>query len=186
MRPPIEAPGRRWCYSNTNFTLLQTVIETVTGSAYPDVVRDMVLRPMGINTDRFSHLAEPRVDATLTYRHAADKAAGLYWPTTSFVGTAGWVATANELLRFLIGLRRNLVLSESTTRLMLAGSMGWYRGRVAAEAYYFHDGELCSDRNQAVCSAVCRFTSGYDAVLLANSPVEARKVLAQVVDRMTR
>ncbi|ROP39521.1 serine hydrolase domain-containing protein [Saccharothrix texasensis] len=52
--PPLFAPGERWDYSNTNYTLIGMVLEAVTGRPYTDLVERQVLRPLGMGDTYFA------------------------------------------------------------------------------------------------------------------------------------
>ncbi|MGD0605695.1 MAG: serine hydrolase domain-containing protein [Streptosporangiaceae bacterium] len=47
------APGTRFEYSNLGFAILGRVITAVTGAAYPDYIRDRLLRPLGMTRTGF-------------------------------------------------------------------------------------------------------------------------------------
>jgi D-alanyl-D-alanine carboxypeptidase len=49
-RPPLFAPGTRYSYSNTNYTLAGLVIENATGRAWRDEVTDRVIAPLGLQS----------------------------------------------------------------------------------------------------------------------------------------
>lgn len=42
---PVHEAGKAWAYSDTNYILLGMLIEKVTGDAYYDLVRDIILKP---------------------------------------------------------------------------------------------------------------------------------------------
>ncbi|WP_433266493.1 serine hydrolase domain-containing protein [Actinosynnema sp. CS-041913] len=44
--PPLFAPGERWNYSNTNYTLLGVVLEKITGRRYTDLVTQRIVKPL--------------------------------------------------------------------------------------------------------------------------------------------
>lgn len=46
--PPIFQPGASWSYSNTNYTLLGLIIETVTGQPYYQEIRDRLITPLNL------------------------------------------------------------------------------------------------------------------------------------------
>lgn len=47
-QPAGFAPGSRWAYSNSNYTLLARVIERTTGRLYDDFLRDEFFAPIGV------------------------------------------------------------------------------------------------------------------------------------------
>jgi len=46
---PVGKPGRVWHYSNTNYLLLGLVAEKVGGAPFADLVRDRLLKPLGLH-----------------------------------------------------------------------------------------------------------------------------------------
>jgi D-alanyl-D-alanine carboxypeptidase len=62
--PPLFAPGERWDYSNTNYTLAGMVLEKASGRTYADLVGQRVIRPLRLTDTRVP------TDATFPGRHA--------------------------------------------------------------------------------------------------------------------
>jgi hypothetical protein len=89
-----------------------------------------------------------------------------------FVAPGGWVAPASELLKFLIGVGDNILLSARLTERMFTESLGWYTHDGKYGQYYHHNGGLFNGASprQGLSTGVIHFTNGYDAVLLTNSP----------------
>ena len=48
--PPVFAPGERFMYSNTNYTLLGLTVQKVTGAALADVVQQRITGPLGMTS----------------------------------------------------------------------------------------------------------------------------------------
>lgn len=50
-KPPVEAQaGRSFHYCNTNFMLLASIIEKITGKPYPQYMKDSLFTPLGMNS----------------------------------------------------------------------------------------------------------------------------------------
>ena len=62
--PPLFAPGERWDYSNTNYTLAGMVLESATGLSYGELVERRVTGPLRLTGTRLP------TDATFPGRHA--------------------------------------------------------------------------------------------------------------------
>ncbi|MFD0201777.1 MULTISPECIES: serine hydrolase domain-containing protein [Saccharothrix] len=62
--PPLFAPGERWDYSNTNYTLVGMVLESATGRTYGELVQRRVTGPLRLTDTRLP------TDATFPGRHA--------------------------------------------------------------------------------------------------------------------
>ena len=123
----IGTPGVTGAYSNTNFTILQALIDKIAGpnyQGYVDYVNRNVLIPMKIDTRIFNATPDPESDATLYYSSQGDESPGLYWEPFDFVAPGGWVASPKELIKFLVGVRNNVVLSEETTECMFNDELG--------------------------------------------------------------
>ncbi|GAA3434446.1 serine hydrolase domain-containing protein [Kutzneria kofuensis] len=46
--PPLFPPGAKWSYSNTNYVAIGALLERVTGKSLVDLVRDRIVRPLGL------------------------------------------------------------------------------------------------------------------------------------------
>jgi CubicO group peptidase (beta-lactamase class C family) len=99
---PLGAPpGTRWAYSTAAYLLVATIIERVSGRAFPAFLRDRLLEPLGM-TDTYVGLASA----------PPERLARRYWPAppadgygasleTAPPGDAfGAVATAGDTARF--------------------------------------------------------------------------------------
>ena len=91
----LEAPGRRWRYSGGGYSVLQLLVEELTGQPFADVLRAEVLEPLGMTASSFSW---ERTAAT-AYPHDAR---GRPVPDFAFPeqAAAGLVSTAADLARF--------------------------------------------------------------------------------------
>src|SRR5271154_2116454 len=64
------APGTRFEYSNLGFAILGRVITAVTGAAYPDYVRDRLLRPLGLTSTGYEAEEFAGTELARGYRRA--------------------------------------------------------------------------------------------------------------------
>jgi CubicO group peptidase (beta-lactamase class C family) len=170
----VNQPGHFYAYSNLNFTILQVIYEILVGAApgsFADVVAAKILKPMGVDLSAFT--AIPPADAALSYSSGSDTSQGYAWPVLQFVGPGGWLASANQLMNYLNGVRKMKVLTAEATDLMVTGHFGWYPYVGANGIYYHHNGGLTTGKpaSEGISTGVIRLTNGFDAVLLVNSPV---------------
>ena len=88
------------------------------------------------------------------------------------VGPGGWIAPTTEVIKYLIGIRNHTVMTAPTTNTMFTQSLGWYPWNGVFGTYYHHNGGLGNGLSptQGLNTGVMRFSNGYDAVLLVNSP----------------
>jgi CubicO group peptidase (beta-lactamase class C family) len=179
-QPVVSPPPAMPVYSNTNFTILQVVYEQRTGQGLVAGVTNNVLTPMGIDSDHFTVVPE-RPDTALSYAGAEDTRPGYFWPQIQCVGPGGWLATTDQLSRYLIGIVNGSVLDQQMLATMLTGSLGWYSWYGNYGTYYHHNGGLRSGE-EYVNTGVVLFTNGYQAALLVNSPVSNPRIIPLMVE----
>jgi D-alanyl-D-alanine carboxypeptidase len=112
---PFGRPGERYHYSDTGYVLLGLVVERVTGKPLHEVLRQRILRPLGLNDTFLAYREnapgarretaryEGHLDVHDQRRQSADWAGG------------GLVSTTNDLTRFLISLASGRVLHQPST-----------------------------------------------------------------------
>ncbi|HZE96338.1 MAG TPA: serine hydrolase domain-containing protein [Planctomycetota bacterium] len=131
-------PGARHAYSNFGYCVLGRVIEKVSGQPYEDYVRKTVLTPMGITRMRLGKtLLDQRAEGEVRYYpvtglqarpvFAAIPEKQVPWPYGGFYLEAmdahgGWLASASDLVRFVVSLDK--VLDAKTQATMLARPPG--------------------------------------------------------------
>jgi CubicO group peptidase (beta-lactamase class C family) len=167
-------------YQNTNFTILQAVIDNNAPahgySDYVDYVKRALLQPMGIDTsfNGFSEAPSTEYAATLGYHGSVDRRKGKYIPQIDAVAAVGWIAPADQLIKFMTGLRHNTPLRQDLVALMLDNKLGCYSLPGAYGTYYHHNGQLHYYIDQTgvdveIYTGVIRLGSEWDCVLLINS-----------------
>ena len=121
---PLFEPGTSWHYSDTNYILLQRIVEQVTGHALRYVISHQVLQPLGL-----THTSFPSTP-TLPAPHAHG-----YWhkPGTTgltditqldpsmALGSGAMVSTVGDLARWTRAVATGRLLSASSHRLQLEG-----------------------------------------------------------------
>lgn len=165
-------PGTTSNYNNTNFTILQAVINQVTGMSYVNWVTQNVLEPAGINPAIYNATSDPQISATLGYSNSSDTRAGFYVGEQTFVAAAGWITSAREMIKLLMALRGTTLLPQAIINDTLTGLLGWdgvWIGNFGT--YYYKNGGIANAASplQWVGSATVRLSEGYDCVLVANS-----------------
>lgn len=120
----LFAPGSRFQYSDYAYGLAGRVVETVAGLPYPDVVRSLVLEPMGLpdtfmlpadgGTDRIAAIRGVFNDGTDGAMYNSAYGRSLAHPAFSAVSTLG------DMVRFLRHFAAGgpRVLAEATVRAM--------------------------------------------------------------------
>jgi CubicO group peptidase (beta-lactamase class C family) len=168
-------PGQLYSYSNTNFTILQAMMDSICkqqgAGDYLSWVQSAILTPLGIDTTVFSPVPDDETAATLSYNPSDPSANGHYWPEMQCVGPGGWIASAAATLTYLMGLRSATILNPMDTTFMMQRMLGWYPGATYYGLAYHHNGGLTTSSGMGLSTGVIHFPDGYDAVLLSNKPV---------------
>lgn len=117
---PTGLPGGAYSYSNTDYTLVAMIVESVTGKTWRDAIQTRVLDPLGL-TDTL--LPEPG-DASMPdgalhgYINLGSGPVDITAADPSMAGAAGGsalVTTATDLSDFLDGLRKGELFSDPRT-----------------------------------------------------------------------
>jgi D-alanyl-D-alanine carboxypeptidase len=135
--PATHPAGHGYAYSNTNFTLLGLVLETVTGHSMTDLLHNQLLNPLGlmdIRLEGFEAVDATRLPARYHYNTAVFRRdagispfyrvqnAALLDVSQSTLGpewtAGGLVATPRDLALFTVALRDGRVVSaEALSRM---------------------------------------------------------------------
>jgi uncharacterized protein (TIGR03437 family) len=167
--PLVGTPGVTYSYNNENFTILQGVIDQVTGVDYVTWVTQNVLVSAGIDPTIFNPVPDPSTTATLSYASATDKSTGLYWTPIDFVAPAGWISSSQELIKILLALRNTSVLPTSSISEMLNDQIGCFTYSGPYGVNYGKNGDIYNGAGQSENTGIMRFLEGYDLAIVANS-----------------
>jgi len=179
--PLASAPGSTYHYSNQNFTVIQVLTEILAGApanSYAQWIKDTVFTPMGIDTTgEITDVRSPD-NQVLYYSGPDDTRPGHLQAAVPLIAAGGWLGTANGVLKFLLGLRANTVLDAPTTQMMFTQQIGWFSDSSIFGSYFHKTGGGTNYTDQAhtlpsqqLHSAVAVLPGGFDAVLMANSPI---------------
>ena len=107
-------PDHMFIYCNTNYALLASIIEHVTGTTYAKFMHDIVFAPLGMTNsyvyNAFDSLSGPC--CTISY-----DSKGNIWkncPSDGVVGDKGIYSSVDDMLKWDNALRNGLLLSEAT------------------------------------------------------------------------
>jgi len=99
----VEPPGTRTRYTNTNFLVIEAILESVTGIGYHDLVRDRITAPLGLRSTWFGSDAVPRGRLVTDYRGENGSVVPdmpIAWPSYS-ASHGNLYSTANDIASFL-------------------------------------------------------------------------------------
>jgi len=115
----VAAPGSGWAYSGGGYTLMQLLVEELTGRHFADYMRDSVLRPLGMTEATFA-----LTPAALGRSARAYDELGEETPTPRFaeVAAAGMYATIGDMACYALASvgdgQSSAVLRPATLTLM--------------------------------------------------------------------
>ncbi|MCX7289656.1 MAG: serine hydrolase [Janthinobacterium sp.] len=119
-------PGSKVRYSGGGYTVMQLLVADVSAQAFPDYMRDAVLKPLGMNDS--SYLQPPPAERARMNAsgHLADRSMVVgRWHLYPEMAAAGLWTNASDLARFAIGVQQSLagtsnpVISAALTEQML-------------------------------------------------------------------
>jgi CubicO group peptidase (beta-lactamase class C family) len=93
----IAEPGTEWRYSGGGYTLLQLLIEEVTGRGFADYMREEVLRPVGMTRSDFVVTGEIEAGSSLAFDEFAEPTPS---PRFTALAAAGLHTTVEDLATF--------------------------------------------------------------------------------------
>lgn len=122
---PLQfAPGARWAYSNSNYTLLAAIIERISGVPYDEFISRELLRPAGLPAIR--HCSPTPASAAEARGHAL-RAAGIVPSQPENMnwarGDGGLCASASALAQWAEWLAQQPMLRDMTSRETLPGGI---------------------------------------------------------------
>ena len=108
-------PGTIWEYSGGGFTVIQLIVEEVTGMSFPEFITKEIFTPLEMNHSFFDYTKEEKFFENFThsarYSEMGD-AYPLYKHITYAAG--GWNATIKDLARFTIASLKKELLTEKS------------------------------------------------------------------------
>ena len=172
----IDTPGKKEIYSGGGFTLLQLLLEDVTGKPFGALMKELVLRPAGMTQSTFALLL-PRDKASLAakgYQENGDTVDGGYHVYPELAAAGLWT-TPSDLARFMLNISGSYrgdtgILQPATVRKMLikipgAGGLGFGVDGAGETLRFRHSGGNAGFS----CYAVCFAETGRGVSIMTNS-----------------
>ncbi|HVS14543.1 MAG TPA: serine hydrolase domain-containing protein [Thermoanaerobaculia bacterium] len=170
---PLEGqPGGAESYSSWGFVLLSAAIEAAAGTSFDEALRERVLQPAGMVSTVHAHPAAVIADRATPYRRAEG---GGFAPVVDLDssckwGAGGYLATAEDLVRFYLALLDHRVVGESSVELLLRGAPVVRFGGASEGGR----SQILVDRERGVIAAVAANARGGD--------VDLHQVLVELVE----
>jgi CubicO group peptidase (beta-lactamase class C family) len=172
-RPPMTLME----YSGGGVTLMQQALSDARKKPFADIMRDDVLRPLGMTRSTFEQPLPESFDRNAARAHSGDgKAMGAKWRVYPEQAAAGLWTTPTDLARLVIEVQRassdqsNRVLSRTTVQEMLSPvgvgdyAVGFAITKIGQGWYFGHGGSNWGFRGTLLAHKV----KGYGLVIMTN------------------
>jgi len=100
----IHKPDNKWSYSGGGYTVVQLLIEDVSGQPFSRFMKDNILLPLGMNDSTFDNTNLSQTKLAQPYNENGDKTPMVYFTETA---AAGFLTTSNDLAKFNQAMLRN-------------------------------------------------------------------------------
>lgn len=118
-------PGTSEQYSNTGFVVLGAIVEKVSGQSYYDYVREHIYKPAGMDHSDSYEMDMPVENLAIGYTNMSPfgpeegyQRENIFLHSAKGTSAGGGYSTAEDLLKFDMVLRNDLLLSPSYTDLL--------------------------------------------------------------------
>ncbi len=114
---PLEfVPGERNIYSNSGFTLLGYVIESVSGKKYIDFMQERIFRPLGMKSVADRDPLNIIPNRATGYEWDGTRFTGRSWDLTDLMGAGTIVAPIEDMVKWDLALRDNKFLKPESRK----------------------------------------------------------------------
>ena len=146
---PLEfTPGEKFSYSNSGYILLGAVIEKATGRSYENVLRELVLEPLGMKDSGYDHAERVIKDRASGYEFPGDELLNASYIDMSIPHAAGALySTTLDLYKWDRALYSDKLLSQAARERMFTPfksgyAYGWFIGEFAKHKVIRHGGGI--------------------------------------------
>lgn len=187
------APGTEWKYSGGGYTLIQLIIEEVTGQSFEEYMQMVIFKPIGMNSTTYIHDKVSPHQLAISYNN--DSTEAIWYRFTSLAATSLYTSL-NDLKQFAQAhfpdrYRETAVLKAETIELMRyphAYSMGaaiWGLGSMLFAPNKQEDFIIGHDgKNEPAINTAFRlnpFTGNGIIILETGSPLLATEIASEWV-----
>jgi CubicO group peptidase (beta-lactamase class C family) len=189
-RPPLQAIK----YSGGGYTVLQLALTDTLQQPFPDILRDTVLKPIGMSNSAFEQPLSPAHDRNAARAHDGNgKTMGAKWHVYPELAAAGLWTTPTDLAKLAIEVQRsvyggsNRVLSPAMTREMLSPmgvgdfGVGFVLAKRGEGWYFLHNGSNWG----FMCLLVAHKVNGYGVAVMTNAD-RGGVVMNEIKERVER
>lgn len=156
-RPLLFAPGTRWSYSNSGYTLLGYIIERVSGESYQQFLQAAIFGPLGMkDTGYDSNDPQPPAHAT---GYLSPGVKPVYLDMSEFYAAGALYSTVEDLYRWDEALLTHQLVSQQALEAMFTPSVpcpvggcalssdvgygyGWFVAQESGHRLIYHWGRI--------------------------------------------
>lgn len=134
---PQFEPGAQTSYSNTNYVLLQFVLEDITGESYSDQLQKRIIEPLNLQHTYYGGDIDPSSNEALSYRFSGEQWNPAPETDLSIPGGAGAIVSTNEeMITFIRALFKGDLVSQHSLDKMTSTGQRFGIGLIKVP---FHD-----------------------------------------------
>ena len=134
---PQFEPGTQTGYSNTNYVLLQFILEDVTDQSYADLLQNRIVDPLNLEHTHYGNRIEPSQNEAYSYQYQNDQWQQAPQTALSIPGGAGAIVSTNsEMITFIRALFDGRLVSQESLEKMTETGQGFGIGLIKVP---FHD-----------------------------------------------
>ncbi len=128
-------PGTQFAYCNSGYVLLGLLMEKLTGKSYSDIIRDQLLKPLGMkNTEvEVPFREDPLFAAGYEYDGTHNLVKAPFFHASNAYAAGSIISTVEDLLLWDYGLETNAILNKTLTEQMFTAGgpsvpygFGWF------------------------------------------------------------
>lgn len=134
---PQFEPGAQTSYSNTNYVLLQFILEDITGQNYAELLQNRIVDPLNLEHTYYGNEIDPAKNEAFSYQYQEEQWKSAPQTDLSIPGGAGAIVSTNsEMITFIRALFNGELVSQKSLDKMTATGQGFGIGLAKVP---FHD-----------------------------------------------
>lgn len=160
---PMEfAPGTKWSYCNSGYTLAGKIIEVVSGISYPQYLEEKLFKPAGMNNTYYGNNQKVIEKRAYPYQEINGEIINAEYVSISQRFSSGSIiSTAEDLFIWNEALKKNILINSNSLGLartefkLIDGSgtgygLGWNISDVNGSVTYEHAGSINGYRSNEI------------------------------------
>lgn len=188
----VIEPGTKWKYSGGGYTILQLLMEEVSGKSFPRLMKENLFDPLGIKNSTFSHNLSKNEKASVAkaykydgsmveggYRIHPEKAAAGLWCTPS-----DYAKIVIEIQKAYIG-QSNKIVSQKVSKSLFTRNLGYMGYGFMIRLHGDSTAIAFGGGNEGyTCNIFSYFNLGSGAIIMANS--DNSEIMSEILRSMSK